>query len=71
MFDTYLSVTATEIIHQTAMLFYDETELKICQVFGIEPGSNQFFQINNVLGPEKLITMSNRQLAIIKTSILY
>lgn len=59
-FDTNLSITATEINHQPALLFYDGAELKICQVFGIEPGTNRIFQISNVLDPEKLKTMASR-----------
>jgi RNA polymerase sigma factor (sigma-70 family) len=60
-YDSNLSVTATEINHQPALLFYDGDELKICQVFGIEPGTNKIFQISNVLDPEKLKAIENKQ----------
>lgn len=57
-YDTGLSVKIGEINHQPALLFYDGNELKICQVFGIEPESNKIFQISNVLDPEKLKLIS-------------
>ena len=53
-YDTGYTVRAGEINHQPALLFYDGDQLKICQVFGIDPETNRIFQISNVLDPEKL-----------------
>lgn len=58
-YDTGLTVTTGEINHQPALLFYHGNELKICQVFGIEPESNKIFQVSNVLDPEKLKSIGN------------
>lgn len=56
-FSATFTVVPAEVNHQPALLFYNEEELKACQVFGIDPESNKIFQISNVLDPEKLKSM--------------
>jgi hypothetical protein len=43
----------TEINHQPAILYYQNGELKLCQVFNIDD-EGKIVQINNVLDPDKL-----------------
>jgi RNA polymerase sigma-70 factor (ECF subfamily) len=59
-YDTGYTVKTGEVNHQPALLLYEGDELKVCQVFGIEPGSNKIFQISNVLDPEKLKFIGGR-----------
>jgi RNA polymerase sigma-70 factor (ECF subfamily) len=58
-YDIGYTVKSGEINHQPALLFYEGDELKVCQVFGIDPESNKIFQISNVLDPEKLKTIGS------------
>lgn len=53
-YDAGYSIKAGEVNHQPALLLYEGNELKVCQVFGIEPGGNKIFQISSVIDPEKL-----------------
>lgn len=53
-YDTGLSVKATEINHQPALLYYDGNKLAGAQIYSISPGTGKIFQICNMLDPEKL-----------------
>nr|WP_249207764.1 sigma-70 family RNA polymerase sigma factor [Chitinophaga hostae] len=56
-YDKDLSVVTAEINHQPALLYYNDTRLVACQVFGVSAADGKIFQINNVVDPDKLKTI--------------
>jgi RNA polymerase sigma factor (sigma-70 family) len=53
-YDTGLTLKATEVNHQPALLYYDGARLVGAQIFGVSPETGKIFQISNVLDPDKL-----------------
>lgn len=53
-YDTGLTLQATEINHQPALLYKDGDKLIGVQIFGISADTGKIFQISNMLDPEKL-----------------
>ena len=58
-YQTTQSIRETKINHQPAVLFYEGTMLKACQVFTISEGKIQ--EINTIVDPEKLKNLTTSQ----------
>jgi len=60
-FQRNATIVPTMINHQPAFLYYLKGRLFICQVFSISPDGDKVAQIDNVIDPDKLKAIADRQ----------
>jgi RNA polymerase sigma-70 factor (ECF subfamily) len=53
-YQTGARIVATEVNHQSALLYYVDGKMLSCQVLEISPDSGEIIQINTVIDPDKL-----------------
>jgi RNA polymerase sigma factor (sigma-70 family) len=53
-YDAGFTVVESEINHQPAFLYYNDTVLVACQILSISAADGKIFQISNVVDPDKL-----------------
>lgn len=53
-FQAFYQIYSTEINHQPALLYYEGSQLRICQVFDILQENDKIVCINSIVDPEKL-----------------
>lgn len=53
-FQASYQIYSTEINHQPALLYYEGSQLRICQVFDILQENGRIISINSIVDPEKL-----------------
>lgn len=57
-YDAGFRVQFSEINHQPALLYYNDTQLVACQVLGVSAADGKIFQVSNIVDPDKLTALS-------------